>query len=312
MIRPILLASLAAGLTSSLAFGAEETTNSRMHNATLALEAMMHAPDNGIPDTLIDRAQCVIIIPNLIKGAFLFGGKYGRGYAACREGNGWSAPAAVRIEGGSFGLQWGGSATDLIMLIMNRHGMNGLLQTKFTIGGNAEAAAGPVGRQTGLATDVSFRAEMLSWSRSRGVFAGLSVNGATLRPDSSENEKLYGRPISTREILTGHVKTPAVARPFMATIETFGRPGPVEARNRRRPLANRNTNATTAEKRSNDINQPGDRIVLSDKQVQFGTGSSQLPPGADSALTDVANKLKANPSWHVQVEGFTDNTGSKQ
>ena len=160
-----------ASLAASLAFGAEKPTNSRLHNATLSIDAMMQAADNGIPKTLLDKADCVVVVPNLIKGAFLFGGKYGRGYASCRHGNGWSAPAAVRIEGGSFGLQWGGSATDLIMLIMNEHGMHSLLGSKFTLGGSAEVSAGPVGRASSADLDAAFRAEILSWSRSRGLFA---------------------------------------------------------------------------------------------------------------------------------------------
>ena len=171
----------------------------------MALTEIMHSPDRGIPRDLIDKAQCVVIVPDLLKAAFVVGGKYGRGYAMCRHVNGWSSPGAVRIEGGSFGFQLGGSSTDVIMLVMNRHGMNRLLGDKFTIGGEAAAAAGPVGRQTAAQTDIAMQAELLSWSRSRGLFAGISLDGATLRPDRGENRKLYGRAISNREILEAGV-----------------------------------------------------------------------------------------------------------
>jgi lipid-binding SYLF domain-containing protein len=199
------------------------TPDARLGNATGALREIMGSPDRRIPQDLIARSQCVVVVPDLLKGAFLVGGKYGRGFASCRRGGGWSAPAAVRIEGGSFGFQLGGSATDLVMLVMNRHGMDRLLGDKFTIGGDAAAAAGPVGRDTIAQTDVLMRAELLSWSRSRGLFAGISLDGATLRPDSSENRKLYGRRISNREILETAVAAPRQAQPFLSELALISR-----------------------------------------------------------------------------------------
>ena len=219
MLRRIIIASLVIPVV----FGQEGTPDARLRNATVALREIMGSPDREIPHDLIERSQCVVVVPDLVKGAFLVGGKYGRGFASCRRAEGWSAPAGVRIEGGSFGFQLGGSATDLVMLVMGRNGMDRLLGDKFTIGGEAAAAAGPVGRATTAQTDGLMRAEILSWSRSRGLFAGISLDGATLRPDSSENRKLYGRPISNREILKTAVVTPRDAQPFVAELAVIAR-----------------------------------------------------------------------------------------
>ncbi len=174
------------------------------------LTDMMNASDKGVPQDLMNKADCVILVPNLKKAAFLIGGKYGRGFAFCRQpgGSGWSAPAAIRIEGGSFGLQIGGSEQDVLLLVMNQTGMKRLLGDKFTLGGEASAAAGPVGREASAQTDAAMRAEMLSYSRSRGLFAGISLQGATLRPDDDANRELYGKPARNKEILTGSVAAP--------------------------------------------------------------------------------------------------------
>lgn len=175
---------------------------------------MMNAADKGVPQDLMNKADCVILVPNLKKAAFLIGGKYGRGFAFCRQpsGSGWTAPAAIRIEGGSFGLQIGGSEQDVLLLVMNQTGMKRLLGDKFTLGGEASAAAGPVGREASAQTDAAMRAEMLSYSRSRGLFAGISLQGATLRPDDNANRELYGKPTRNKEILTGSVPAPALAQ----------------------------------------------------------------------------------------------------
>jgi len=188
-------------------------TDDRLAAAADVLTDMMHASDKGIPQDLMNKASCVIIVPNLKKAAFLVGGKYGRGFAVCRRasGSGWTAPAAIRIEGGSFGLQFGGSEQDVLLLVMNQTGMKQLLSDKFTLGGEASAAAGPVGREASAQTDAAMRAEMLSYSRSRGLFAGISLQGATLRPDADANREMYGKDLRNREILTGDIKTPAPA-----------------------------------------------------------------------------------------------------
>jgi lipid-binding SYLF domain-containing protein len=177
---------------------AETSPDKRLQNATLSFSEVMHEPDKGIPRDLFDKSWCIVIIPGVKKAAFIVGGKYGRGFVSCRRnGTGrFGTPADVRIEGGSYGLQIGGSSTDVFMLIMNEGGMRKLLSDKFTIGGEAEAAAGPVGRDTSANTDVLLHAEILSWSRSRGLFAGLSLEGSTLRPDESEDTRLYGEKVS--------------------------------------------------------------------------------------------------------------------
>ena len=227
-----------------------ESYQQRLADSTTVLREMSHASDKGIPQDLLKKAQCVVVVPGLKKVAFIGGGKYGRGYASCLTRKGWSPPAAVRIEGGSFGLQLGGSSTDVIMLVLNEGGMKKLMSDKFTLGGEAAAAAGPVGRNTSANTDVLMTAEILSWSRSRGVFAGLSLEGATLRQDQDENAKLYGKPLSNEEILTGTVRRPANAGTFLAQLQRFsgkGRPPaviPAKSQQRITPQNDQSTDNT--------------------------------------------------------------------
>ncbi len=202
--------------TASFAADREIKVDDRLDASADTLTDMMRASDHGIPHDLLDKARCVVIVPGMKKAGFIFGAKYGRGFAACRRegGSGWSAPAAMRVEGGSVGFQIGASETDVVLLMMNDGGMKHLLQDKFTIGGEATAAAGPLGRDASAQTDAQLNAEMLSYSRSRGLFAGVSLEGATLRPDEEANRELYGHDATNREILTGDFKTPAVAGKF--------------------------------------------------------------------------------------------------
>jgi lipid-binding SYLF domain-containing protein len=209
-IGPLLAASMLAS-----------NSDQRIERAASAFQELMHTPDKGIPRDLLERANCIVVIPGLKKGAFGFGGKYGRGFAMCRGRGGWGAPAAVRIEGASFGLQLGGSSTDVFMLVMNEKGMSRLLADKFTLGGEVAAAAGPVGRETSANTDVLLSAEILTWSRSRGIFAGLSLEGATLRPDGRENENLYGRRVSNKDIITGKVRSPQSAHALTSVLTRY-------------------------------------------------------------------------------------------
>lgn len=304
----IFIALLAAGGL----FAQEESPDSRLQHATEAFQDIMKTPDKGIPRDLFDKAQCVVIVPDLLKGAFLVGGKYGRGFASCRHGKGWSSPAAMRIEGGSFGFQLGGSATDLIMLVMNERGMERLLGDKFTLGGEAAAAAGPVGRDASANTDVLLRAEILTWSRSRGLFGGLSLEGATLRPDASENKKLYGREITNKEILETGVANPRAARPFVAALDRFPRHVAASEEASNRPVHEQvSKEPASTETASNELSQPGGRAVLNEKQIHFATGQATLPADAETALSNVAKTLKDNPSWKVRIEGYTDNSGSQ-
>ena len=194
----------------------------RLTDATIALEEIMAVPEKSIPQNLFNKASCVVIVPGMKKGAFIVGGKYGRGYLSCRKpGGGWSAPGAIIVEGGSVGFQIGGEESDLVMLVMNSRGMDHLLSTKFTLGGEAAAAAGPIGRQAAAQTDASMRAEMLAWSRTRGVFAGISLEGATLREDRDENRHLYRHQLSNRTIVTGNTKPPKVAEELMTLLKKY-------------------------------------------------------------------------------------------
>src|ERR1019366_6580883 len=218
-MRKTLVAILAvAGSISTASFAAdrEVKVDDRLDASADTLIDMMKASDTGIPQDLLNKAKCVVVVPGMKKAGFIFGAKYGRGFATCRRGggSGWSAPAAMRVEGGSVGFQIGASETDVVLLVMNDGGMKHLLSDKFTIGGEASAAAGPLGRNATAQTDAQLNAEMLSYSRSRGLFAGISLEGATLRPDGEANRELYGRDTTNREILTGDFKTPAAAGKF--------------------------------------------------------------------------------------------------
>jgi lipid-binding SYLF domain-containing protein len=218
-MRKTLVAILAiAGTLTTASFAADREikVDDRLDASADTLTDMMQASDRGIPHDLLDKARCVVVVPGMKKAGFIFGAKYGRGFATCRRagGSGWSAPAAMRVEGGSVGFQIGASETDIVLLVMNDGGMKHLLSDKFTIGGDASAAAGPIGRETTAQTDAMMNAEMLSYSRSRGLFAGISLEGATLRPDEEANHELYARDSTNREILTGDFKTPAAAEKF--------------------------------------------------------------------------------------------------
>jgi SH3 domain-containing YSC84-like protein 1 len=207
-----------AGSMTTAAFAADRQVkvDDRLDASADALTDMMRASDQGIPQELIEKAHCVVVVPGMKKAGFIFGAEYGRGFAVCRrhEGVGWSAPAAMRSEGGSFGFQIGASDTDIVLLVMNDGGMKSLLSDKFKLGADASVAAGPIGRDLTAQTDATMHAEMLSYSRTRGLFAGLSLAGATLRPDSETNRELYGHDTTDREILTGEFKTPAAAGKF--------------------------------------------------------------------------------------------------
>src|SRR5579872_1671029 len=195
------LAIVAASLLVSAGSGLAKPTQERLAEAGRVFSEIMATPDKGIPQDLLGKAQCVIIIPSMKKAAFVVGAEFGRGFAECRNpgGTGWTAPAAVRMEGGSVGFQIGGSATDLILLVMNRHGMDRLMGDKFTLGADASVAAGPVGRTASADTDARMSAEILAWSRAKGLFAGIALNGATMRPDTDANEELYGHKIGNQE-----------------------------------------------------------------------------------------------------------------
>src|SRR3954453_19006952 len=204
--------ALALSLCSAVVAFAEDTPQERLSDATKVFTEIMATPDKGIPQDLLEKAHCVVIVPGMKSAALGIGGKWGRGFATCRENRAtWGPPAAVRVEGGSFGFQIGASNTDVVMLIMNEKGMRRLLEDKFTLGAEATVAAGPVGRHTAANTDAQLSAEILSWSRSKGLFAGTALQGATLRPDNDVNQELYGAKITNKEILAGPPTAPAAA-----------------------------------------------------------------------------------------------------
>ena len=204
--------ALALSLCSSVVLFAAETAHERLSDATKVFNEIMATPDKGIPLDLLGKAHCIVIVPGMKQAALGIGGKLGRGYAACRQNRAnWVGPAAVRVEGGSVGFQIGASSTVIVMLVMNDRGMSRLLEGEFTLGGEATVAAGPVGRQTSASTDIQMSAEILSWSRSKGLFAGVALHGATLRPDNDVNQELYGTKLTNKEILTMTGARPAPA-----------------------------------------------------------------------------------------------------
>jgi SH3 domain-containing YSC84-like protein 1 len=205
-------------------WAAEETkTIDRLGDAAALFKEVMDTPDKSIPQDLLNKSHCIVLVPGLKKGGFVVAAKYGRGFAICRNasGQGWGAPGAVRIEGGSVGFQIGISSTDLVLLVMNERGMHRLLETKFTLGADASVAAGPVGRDATAQTDALMTAEILSWSRSHGVFAGVSLDGSTLRNDIDVNAELYGQRWENKQILNSGLKPPAPSAKLIAELNKY-------------------------------------------------------------------------------------------
>jgi SH3 domain-containing YSC84-like protein 1 len=207
-----------------MAMAAEEASEQvkRMDAAATVLDEIMGTPDKGIPEELLNSAKCVAVIPSMVKIGFVFGGRHGRGIATCRTSSGWSSPAPFSVTGGSWGLQIGAEAIDVVMLVMNDDGMEKMLSSKFKIGADASAAAGPVGRHVQGETDWKMRAEVLTYSRARGVFAGVTVNGAAITQDKDGTRILYGRMIPSAQILKGQVKAPEGSHQFLATVKKYG------------------------------------------------------------------------------------------
>jgi lipid-binding SYLF domain-containing protein len=216
--RFLFVASLAFLVTLTAVASDREDDVNRTHKSAQVFKAIMDTPDQGIPQNLLESAKCIAIIPGDVKFAFIFGGSYGRGLATCRTGHGWSAPMFVAIEGGSVGYQIGGSSTDLVMLFMNDHALQSLMSDKFKLGADASVAAGPVGRSAAAGTDLKLNAEILSYSRSKGVFVGVSLDGAVMQADKSGDKAMYGDNVDRHEILTGKVAVPASARSLLREI----------------------------------------------------------------------------------------------
>jgi lipid-binding SYLF domain-containing protein len=211
--------ALVPGLLFAGTAGAE--SRERLENAAEVMQEIMSTPDKAIPQEMLDNAYCIVIVPGLKKGAFIFGAKYGKGYISCRHRNGigWSAPGTVIVEGGSFGFQIGGEESDVVLLVMNQSGADHLLRSQFTLGAGGAVAAGPVGRTAKAETDAMLSAEILSWSRTHGVFAGISLQGATLREDLEDNKDLYGKTLTNREITQGSVPVPPAAEKLISYLD---------------------------------------------------------------------------------------------
>lgn len=218
-IMPVLLAGAFALSTGNLwAASGRQDSIERLRMSSETLHAMINTPDKGIPEEVLNDAKCIVVVPNLVKGGFIFGAEHGRGVATCRTSQGWSAPAFVSIGGGSWGLQIGVEGVDLVMLVMNDHGLQHLLSSKFQVGGDASASAGPVGRHASAGTDWKMNTEILTYSRSKGVFAGITLNGAVVEQDKDSTRAIYGRDPSFHAILAGRVPAPKSTQHFMKTI----------------------------------------------------------------------------------------------
>jgi len=204
----------------TLAWGAsaKQDATDRLDNATTVLHEIMGMPDKGIPEEVLEHAKCVAVIPHMVKGGFVFGAQGGKGVATCRTSEGWSAPAFITISGGSWGLQIGGEAVDVVMVLQNDKAMQKLLDSNFQVGGDASASAGPVGRHAEAGTDWKLETEILTYSRSKGLFAGLTLTGASLRQDNDSRNAIYGPDVTTRALLSGKVPVPAVAQPFLLEV----------------------------------------------------------------------------------------------
>jgi SH3 domain-containing YSC84-like protein 1 len=254
-IATVLALGLLLGMCSGIATAKDEESKTsdqvkRIDAAANVLDEIMGAPDKGIPQDVLRDAKCVAVVPSMIKGGFIVGARYGKGVATCRTAAGWSAPAPITIAGGSWGLQFGGEAVDLVMLVMNDKGMEHLLASKFKLGAEASAAAGPVGRQAAADTDWKMRAEILSYSRSRGVFAGLELNGAVVKQDDDDTRLLYGKDSTFKSILTGHVRPPEGSQHFLATIHKYAAEAKEEHRGDATPPA-KDDQAANADASSN-------------------------------------------------------------
>jgi lipid-binding SYLF domain-containing protein len=214
---------LVLGIVAPAAFAESTPSATRLANAATVLKEIMDTPDKAIPQSLLDKAHAVVIVPGLKKGAFVIGAKYGKGYISFRkkDGAGWTAPGTVRVEGGSFGFQIGGSESDVVMLVMNERGAQRLLTSKFTLGADASVAAGPVGRDAKAETDAYLTAEIFSWSRSRGAFAGVSLSGATLREDLKDNRELYGQTVENHEIIEKELPVPEAAQELITLLTKY-------------------------------------------------------------------------------------------
>jgi len=230
MKKILALIFIGALAVPALAADDQQKLDSRLDSARNVIDQIMATPDKAVPDKIAHRAYCVGVVPGMVKGAFIFGAEYGQGVVTCRTANGWSAPVFIRMAGGSFGFQIGGQGTDLVLVAIDQKGMQDLLHDKFKIGGDASAAAGPVGRDAQASTDISMRAELLTWSRARGVFAGIDLNGVTVSQNTEDTDAFYGHVEHFDSVLHGNVPAPEAAHSFLRAVEKYF--GPAQAASR--------------------------------------------------------------------------------
>ena len=264
-------------LLTSAAFASSqrEADIARLQDSSVILTQIMSAPDHGIPDAIMDGAKCIAVVPSMLKASFVFGANYGKGVATCRTGTGWSAPVFFKVEGGSFGFQAGGQASDLVLIIRTEDGMQHLLASKFKLGGDASAAAGPVGRDAQAMTDLTLRAQVLTYSRARGLFLGVSVSGGVIHQAEGDTQAFYQKPLTFRTILSGETPAPKEAEPFLKAVEKYA------------PTPRSHVAATASAK-------PADTVPATDATANSATASSGAAPapaqsagaGADTAATD--------------------------
>jgi SH3 domain-containing YSC84-like protein 1 len=273
----------------SMANAAEEPSEQvkRMNAAAVVLDEVMGTPDKGIPEELLESAKCVAVVPSMFKIGFVFGGRHGRGIATCRTSSGWSAPAPFSVTGGSWGLQIGGEAVDLVMLVMNDGGMEKMLSSQFKLGADASAAAGPVGRHLEGETDWKMRAQVLTYSRARGAFAGITVNGASIKQDKDGTRILYGRMIPSARILKGQVAAPEGSQPFMTAVRKYATAARVADASERqiKPMSSTSMEAKSAIEQKLR-NEPG----LESKDIQVTLSGETVKLSGSVPTTDDRNK----------------------
>ena len=307
------LAMLSLG-TLGWAASAREDATDRLDSAKQVMHEIMRMPDKGIPEEVLEHAKCIAVVPHMVKGGFVFGAKGGKGVATCRTANGWSAPAFITISGGSWGLQIGVEAVDVVMIIQNEKGMQRLLSSNFQVGGDASAAAGPVGRHAEAGTDWKMDTEILTYSRAKGAFAGLTLEGASLRQDNDSRQAIYGPNVTTRALLLGKVPVPSAARPFLAEIR--GAKGEAVAAGKaeanQKPMGH--TETVTGYLQKGD--EPGEFSIVSEDGKSWGLRSISVKldqhVGHQVTVTGSAARETKAEENKEQKEGQVEKASSKE
>jgi len=307
------IAMLSLGTLGWAASGREDATD-RLDKATQVMHEIMGMPDNGIPEEVLQHAKCVAVVPHMVKGGFVFGGKGGKGVATCRTASGWSAPAFITISGGSWGLQIGVEAVDVVMIIQNEKGMQRLLSSNFQVGADASAAAGPVGRHAEAGTDWKMDTEILTYSRAKGAFAGLTLEGASIRQDSDSRHAMYGPKVTTRALLLGNVRDPSEAKPFLTEIRGAKAQAVAErkAETKQKPMSHTKTVTGCLQKGD----EPSEFSITGEDGKSWGlrSGSVKLDRHVGHQVTvsgTVARETKAGENKETK-EGQVEKASSKE